>query len=82
VTELLRSDRLTITTDRTRKQSAAATRFYIAQGHAEPVPAAGAALVLCREIERMARKRGWGWGDVLRVQACVGELENNEQEER
>jgi hypothetical protein len=72
MTELLRSNAITITTDR--------TRFYIATpAHAEPVPAAGAALVLCREIERMARKRGWGWGDVLRVQACVGELENEER---
>jgi hypothetical protein len=75
MTELLRSNAITITTDR--------TRFYIATpSQAEPVPAEGARLVLCREIERMARKRGWGWGDVLRVQACVGELENNEQEER
>jgi hypothetical protein len=83
MTELLRSDRLTITTDRTRKQSAAATRFYIATpAHAEPVPAVGPALVLCREIAAVEAKRVLRRVDVLRVQAAVGELENNKQEEK
>jgi hypothetical protein len=69
MTELLRSDRLTITTDR--------TRFYIAQGHAEPVPAAGTALVLCSEIAAVEQKRVLRRADVLRVQAAVGELEGS-----
>ena len=68
MTELLRSDRLTITTDR--------TRFYIATpAQAEPVPAVGPALVLCREIAAVEAKRVLRWADVLRVQAAVGELE-------
>ncbi len=73
MTDLLRSNAITITTDR--------TRFYIATpGQAEPVPAEGAQLVLCREIAAVVRKRVLRWGDVLRVRAVVGELEGGDCE--